>query len=406
LTPGPAAAAARSTFRSLGVRNFRLYWGGQVVSQMGTWLSLTTVTWLVLTDLHGGGTDVGLLATAQFLPTLLFGAWAGVVADRREVRRLLLVTQTAQLVLATVMAVLNFADLLELWSVVTLVGLQGLAAAFDNPARQALLGELVEPAMLPNAIALNSAGFNSARIVGPALAGLLIEGAGTSACFALNAVSYLAAIGGLLAIDRTELRVRPALVRAKGQIRDGLRYALDAPVLRIALLTMAIVGTVSMNFIVLVPLLARMTFATGAGTFGLFTAAMGAGSVVGSLGAARNERPSVVQQGIAALALGVAMLATAASPSVPVATVLLAICGVCVMAFLATSNSVLQLESRPDMRGRVMSLYIVLFIGTSPVGGPIVGWIAQTFGARASFVYGGVGALAGGAVALVGRKKS
>jgi MFS family permease len=396
----------RSTFGSLRVRNFRLYWVGQMISQVGTWLSLTAVSWLVLTDLHGGGTDVGLLAAAQFLPTLIFGAWAGVLADRRDVLRLLLVTQSTLFVLATLMAVLKFTDRLELWSVFALVGLQGLATAFDNPARQALLGEVVGPELVPNAIALNSAGFNSARIIGPALAGLLIEGAGTRACFSLNAVSYLAAIGGLMAMDRAEMHARPALARANGQIRAGFRYALDTPALRTALLTMAVVGTVSMNFIVLIPLLARTTFASGAGTFGLFTASMGAGSLVGSLRAAGNHRPSLAQQGRASLALGVAMLATAASPIVPVATIALAVCGVCVMTFLATTNSVLQLQSRPDMRGRVMSLYLILFIGTSPFGGPLVGWIAQNFGVRASFIYGAIGALVGSAVALVSAKQN
>jgi MFS family permease len=391
--------AAPSTLASLRVRNFRLYWVGQVVSQVGTWLSLTAVSWVVLTQLHGNGTDIGVVAAAQFLPTLLVGTWAGVVADRRNVRHLLLITQSASLVVAIVLAGLAFAGRLDLWIVIALVALQGLATAFDNPARQAFLGELVGPELVPNAVAINAAGFNCARVAGPAIAGLLIEVVGTRTCFALNAVSYLAALVGLLAIDRAELHLRPVVVRAKGQIRQGLRYALDVPVLRITLLTMAVVGTVSMNFTVLIPLLARTTFGTGATVFGLLTTSMGVGSVIGSLRAARRQEPTLTQLSKASFALGLAMVATALSPTVLVAMIALAICGVCVMAFLATANSLLQLNSRPDIRGRVMALYIVLFIGTSPVGGPIVGVIAQALGSRASFVYGGLGALVGGVLA-------
>jgi len=387
-------------FASLRVRNYRLYWGGQLISQVGSWLSLTAVSWMVLTELHGGGTDIGFLAAAQFLPTLLVGTWGGVTADRVQLRRLLLVTQSALAVAASLMAVLTYTGVIKLWMVFPLVGLQGLALAFDNPARQAFVSELVGPALVPNAVALNSAGFNSARIVGPALAGILIELVGTRLCFALNAVSYLAAIWALVVINTSQLHARAVVARAKGQIREGLRYVREVPVLRVALLTMAVVGTISMNFTVLVPLLARTTFKTGAGAFGLLTTAMGAGSLLGSLHVARKEEPTLTQLGVASVALGVAMLAAAVSPSLPVAMVAIAACGVCVMVFLATTNSVLQLFSRPDMRGRVLSLYLVLFIGTSPFGSPIVGWIAQAFGTRVSFVYGAVGALAGGVLAL------
>jgi MFS family permease len=393
------SGTGRSTAASLRVRNFRLYWVGQLISQIGTWLSLTAVSWVVLTELHGTGTDIGVVAAAQFLPTLLVGTWAGVLADRRDVRRLLLITQSASLLVATLMAALQFADRLQLPVVVGLVAVQGLAMAFDNPARQALLGELVGPELVTNAVALNSAAFNCARIAGPAIAGLLIQFAGTRACFTLNAVSYLAALGGLIRIDRGKLHGRPPVARAKGQIRQGLRHALDVPALRAALLTMAVVGTVSMNFTVLVPLLARTTFRTGAAAFGLLTTSMGIGSLVGSLRAARNPRPSLTHLSRASFALGLAMVAAAVSPAVPVAMVALTLCGMCVMTFLAATNAILQLNSRPDMRGRVMSLYIVLFIGTSPVGGPVVGAIAQALGTRAAFVYGALGAFAGGALA-------
>lgn len=390
----------RPMFASLRVRNYRLYWGGQLISQVGSWLSLTAVSWMVLTELHGGGTDIGFLAAAQFLPTLLVGTWGGVIADRVQLRRFLVMTQSALAIAASLMAVLTYTGVIKLWMVFPLVGLQGLALAFDNPSRQAFVSELVGPELVPNAIALNSAGFNSARIVGPALAGVLIELVGTRLCFALNAVSYLAAICALIAINGSQLHARAVVTRAKGQIRDGLRYARKVPVLRVTLLTMAVVGTISMNFTVLVPLLARTTFKTGAGAFGLLTTSMGAGSLVGSLRAARNENPTLTLLGSASVALGIAMLAAAASPTLPVAIIAVAACGACVMTFLATTNSILQLNARPEMRGRVLSLYLVLFIGTSPFGSPIVGWIAQAFGTRVSFVYGAIGALVGGAFAL------
>ena len=390
-------------FQSLSVRNYRLFWVGQVLSQVGTWLSLTAVSWMVLTELGGGGTAIGFVAAAQFLPTLLVGTWGGVLADRSNLRRLQLVTQTSMLLIAALLATLKFAGRIELWMVFPLVALQGFAAAFDNPARQAFVSELVGPDMVPNAIALNSAGFNGARVVGPAIAGVVIAVAGTGVCFALNAFSFLATILALVAIRSRDLHPRLPIARARGQIREGVRYVMSVPALRAALLTMAVVGTVSMNFTVLVPLLARTTFASGAASFGLLSTSMGVGAMLGSLRVARNVAPTLAQIGLASVALGIAMLAAAASPTLPVAMVAIALCGACVQTFLATTNSVLQLNSRSDMRGRVMSLYLVLFIGTSPFGSPLVGAIAQHLGTRISFVYGALGALAGGAIAYVHR---
>ena len=397
--PGRGIPAAAS----LRVRNFRLYWVGQVISQAGTWFSLTAVSWVVLTELHGNATDIGMVAAAQFSPTLILGAWAGVLADRRDVRRLLVSTQSAFLLIATLMAWLEASG--GLWVVVTLVAAQGVVAAFDNPARQAFLAELVGPGLIPNAVALSGAGFNCARVVGPAIAGLLIEVVGTRACFTLNALSYVAALGGLVAIERADLFARPPVTRTNGQIRQGSRYALEVHTLRVVLLTMCVVGTISMNFTVLIPLFARTTFRTGAAAFGLLTTSMGLGSLIGSVRVARRQEPTLAQLGRASFALGLAMIAAAVAPNVPVAMLALMICGACVMTYLATANTLLQLNSRPDMRGRVMSLYLVLFIGTSPVGGPVVGAIAQTMGTRASFVYGGMGALLGAAVVLRYRRR-
>lgn len=393
---GPARERRSSSFRSLGVRNFRLFWAGQLVSKVGSWLNLTAVSWLVLTDLGGTGTHVGFLAAARFLPTLLFGTWAGVVADRCDVHRLVVRTQTALLVVASCMAVLTFADLVDLWMVFPLVAAEGLVVAFENPSRQSFISEMVDGDLIANAVALNSAGFNSARIIGPAVAGLLIESFGTTSCFALNAATYVVSLAALVAIRRSELHPRPVVARARGQIRDGLRYALRTPVLRAALTAMAVVGTVSMNFTVLVPLLAEETFDASAQTFGFLSTAMGFGSLVGSLVAARTTAPTLTHQAIGAFGLAGAMLSVAVSPTLAVAMVAIAVAGAFVMTFVAATNSILQLNAEPEMRGRVLSLYLVLFIGTSPVGSPFVGVIAEHLGTRTAFLYGACGALVGG----------
>jgi MFS family permease len=393
-------ATKDSRFRSLRVRNYRLYWSGQLVSQLGNWLSLTAMSWMVLTDLGGSAADVGWLAAAQFLPTLLFGTWGGLVADRVDLRRMLILTQSAFLASATVTAVLVSTGEIRLWMVYPLLALRGLVAAFDNPTRQAFVSELVGPDQIPNAVALNSAGFNSARIIGPAIAGLLIQSVGIELCFALNAASYTAAIGAQIAIRRKELHPRDPVHRAKGQIREGLSYSMRTPTVKRALITMAVVGTVSMNFTVLVPLYARSTFATSAGLFGLFSTAMGVGSLIGSLRAAGVTEPTLSRIGKASLALGASMLAAALAPTPVLAMAALVFAGASVMTFLASTNSVLQLHSDPEMRGRVLSLYLTLFIGTSPVGSPLVGWIAERAGTRWAFVYGGIGALAGGLLAI------
>ncbi|HUR78968.1 MAG TPA: MFS transporter [Acidimicrobiales bacterium] len=387
-------------FSSLRVRNYRLYWFGQVVSQLGSWLSLTAVSWLVLAELDAGPAAVGWVTAAQFLPTLLLGSYAGVLADRSNKRRLLIWTQGALLIIGALMAALVASGAIELWMVMVLQGARGVATAFDNPARQSFVGEMVGPELIPNAVALNSAGFNSMRVIGPAVAGILIAAVGTELCFALNAASFAATIGALLAIRGAELHPQPAVVRAKGQIREGFTYAMHEPVLRAALLTMAVVGTVSMNFTVLVPLLARNTFGTDASTFGLLSTAMGAGSLLGSLRAAGITEPSLVRQAKASLALGVSMLAAAASPTLPLAMVALACAGASVQTFTTTTNSVLQLGSLPHMRGRVLSFYLILFIGTSPFGSPIVGAIAEGSNTRVAFVYGAAGALVGSLIAF------
>lgn len=396
---GGLPASRSSAVASLRIANYRLYWCSQLISQLGSWLSLTAVSWIVLTEFDAGGTAVGLVVASQFLPTLILGAWAGVIADRFPRRRVLMATQSLLLASATLLALLTSTGLLRLWMVFPLVGLTGVAVAFDSPSRLAFVSELVGPTLVTNAVALGSAAFNSARILGPALAGALIAWGGAGLCFSLNALSYVVALGGLLAIRNASLHPSVLAPRAKKQIREGLRYVRDVPALRAALLIMAVVGTTALNFGVLVPLLARTTFGAGPATFGLLSTSMGVGALVGSLRTAKQAHPAFTTVAFSSIALAVSMTGAALAPTLPVAMLAIACCGASVMAFLATINSLLHLHSRSDMRGRVLSLYMILFIGTSPFGGPAVGWIAEVAGARASFLVGAGGALIGGLVA-------
>jgi MFS family permease len=289
-----------------------------------------------------------------------------------------------------------------LWMVFLAAFLTGCATVIDNPTRQAFVTELVGPSRVANAIALNSAMFNAARIVGPAIAGAIILAAGTGACFAYNAISYVAVIIGLLMMRTNELRRSRPVARAKGQVRAGLQYVASAPELRSTLLLVAIVGTFALNFTVLMPLLARFTFHAGPGTLGILMSTMGVGSLVGALAAAARSRPSPAMLVGSAFALGLTMFGIAAAPTLGIALPFLALAGAAAITFLSTANSLLQLASSPEMRGRVMALYALVFLGSTPIGGPIVGATAQQLGPRAGFVVGAVASVVGAVIAARG----
>lgn len=379
------------TFRSLRVRNYRLYWLSQLGSQLGQWMRLIALSWLVLTTLHGNGTEVGALAAAQYAPTLLFSAWAGALADRRSPIGLIKVTQITMIVVDVALVTLTAMHVIQIWSVFVLTTAAGFTSAFELPSRQALVGELVGLDLLPNAVALNSTGLNATRVIGPAIAGGIIDLGGPAACFGADTFARISALIGIYAIDKSRLHGRDRVPRGKRQVRDGLEYALAVPVLRSTLIAMLIVGTMSMNFTVIVPLLAHSD-TSSAGTFGLFSAAMGAGSLLGAVLAARRTEPTMRHLAVATLGLAVGMVGVGLAPVWPVALAALAFTGVFVITFLATTNSLLQLRSKPDMRGRVTSLYIVLLVGTSPIGGPAIGWIAMRFGVSTALFVGAVGA--------------
>jgi predicted MFS family arabinose efflux permease len=386
-------ALGRDTFRSLEQRNFRLYCFGQVVSASGTWMQTVAQAWLILSITHSG-LMLGITTALQFLPMLIAGSWGGVIADRFDKRRLLVVTQMSAGVLALALGFITLAHVAAVWNVWLLAVLLGCVSVIDNPTRQTFVLEMVGREDLPNAVALNSVIMNTSRVVGPAIGGIVIATAGLTACFFLNSVSYVAVVVALFAMNVKHLRRQPTIVREKGQVRAGYRYVWSQPTLRVQLLMMAVIGTLAFNFSVLLPLFATRTFHLGAGGFGALTSALGVGAVLGGLAAASRRGTSNSRLVWLALAFGVGLVATAIAPSLAVAMIALVVMGAFAFAYVATTNSSLQLSAAPEMRGRVMALYSIAFLGSTPIGAPIMGWVAQQFGVRAAFLLSGIATVA------------
>lgn len=384
------------TFRSLGRRNYRLYFFGQIVSVTGTWVQSVAQIWLVL-KLTGSGLALGLTAGLQFLPVLLAGPWGGLVADRFDKRRILIGTQAASGTLALVLGVLVLTNQVRLWMVFALAFALGIVTLFDNPTRQSFVVEMVGPQDVANGVSLNSAVFTATRVVGPALAGLLIATVGLAACFLLNAASYLAVILGLAAMRASELHRQAPVPRARGQLREAFRYVWETPGLRWPLVLMGVVYTFAFNFSVLLPLQARDAFHAGPGLFGTFFSLMGVGSLGGALVMANQRRPTARVLVLSAVGIGVVLLAVASAPILGAEMVALVTLGFAGMAFMATGNSMLQFAARPSVRGRVMALYAMVFLGSTPVGGPLAGFLAERFGPRAALGIAGLVALCAGA---------
>jgi MFS family permease len=382
----------RTTFDSLRVRNYRLYFAGQVISVSGSWMQRVAQAWLVL-HLSGSGFALGIVTGLQFLPVLLAGPWGGLLADRVDKRRLLMWTQAGMGLLALLLGALTVTGLVQLWMVYGLALGLGCLTAVDNPARQSFVMEMVGRQQVMNAVSLNSAVFTSARIVGPAVAGLLINVVGTGWCFVVNGLSFAAVIAALALMRRRELRPTSPSNRGPGQVRAGLSYAWSRLELRVPLLLMAVVGTLALNFSVVLPLLASETFHGNAGTYGLLFSTLGAGSLLGALFTAGRRQPSRRLLLLAMLGFGGLMLAAAAAPSFWIELAVLVPLGVAAIAFQATGNSMLQVNTDPALRGRVMALYGVVFMGTTPIGAPIVGLVSERFGPRAGLALGGVAIL-------------
>lgn len=381
-------SAVHLTFSSLANRNYRKFFFGQTVSLVGTWMQITAQTWLVFTLTHSA-TDIGIVVALQTLPVLVLSPYGGVIADRVNKRKLMIVLQSLMGLQALALALLSLTHVVTYIDVCGLALILGLNNSFENPARQAFVLEMVGAERVRNAVSLNSTMNNVARALGPAVAGLLIAGIGEGWCFALNALSFVAVVGSLVAMDKAALMPSVVSVRARRQVREGVAYVRATPGLAIPLVMMGIVGMLAYEFQVTLPVLAGSVFHGDSGVYGLLMASMGVGAIVGGLWSAAKGKIGSTAMVRAALIFGVAMVLVALSPVLIVALVALAIVGFSSVTFLSMANSTLQLRSDPQMRGRVMALWAVAFIGTTPIGGPAIGWVTSEFGARAGL---GVGA--------------
>ncbi|MFF2952759.1 MFS transporter [Kitasatospora sp. NPDC057965] len=398
---GAAFTRPGGMFSSLRVRNYRYYFAGQVVSNTGTWMQRIAQDWLVL-SLTGSPLAVGITTAMQFLPMLLLGLFGGVLADRMPKRRLLILTQGAMGLLAAGLAVLTVGGVVTPYYVYLFALLLGLVTVVDNPTRQAFVSEMVGPKDLANAVSLNAANFQTARLVGPAVAGLLIAAVGSGWAFALNALSFAAVIGGLLAMRESELRPTAPIAREKGQLREGLRYVKERPELLWPMVLAGFIGTFGFNFPTLLAGFASDTFHVGAGQYGLLNTAMAVGSLTGALIAARRGVPRLRRLVGAALAFGTLEVVAAFAPGYWSFALLLTLIGVFGLSFNTSVNASLQLGTDPAMRGRVMGLLMLVFAGGTPIGAPIVGWVTASYGPRVGLLTCGlVSAAAAGAVGLV-----
>jgi MFS family permease len=378
------------TFAALGTRNYRLFVTGQVVSNTGTWMQRVAQDWLVLQLTHGSGTALGIATGLQFLPQLLFSLWGGIIADRYPKRRILFATQAAMGALALILGVLALTGAVAVWQVYLLAFALGMVAVVDSPVRQTFVAEMVGRDGMANAIALNSAAFNLARITGPAVAGLVISAVGTPAAFLVNAASFGAVLVGLKLMRPSELHPVERAPRARGQLREALAYVRARPNLWLTLALMFFVATFGMNFQVTTALMSRGVFHTGAAAFGLASAAFAAGALGGALLAARRARPGMRLMLTTALAFGVLEVAAGLMPTYWSFLALLVPTGVALLMFTTTANSATQLGTTAAMRGRVMGLYMLVFLGGAPFGSLLVGWAAEQVGVRVTLIVGGV----------------
>jgi MFS family permease len=388
------------SMRALNKRNFRWYFLAQVFSICGMWAQMVGLAWLVLDLSDDSGVAAGVVTALQAAPVLLFGLWAGLLADRFDKRRFILLTQTALATTAGVLAVLDLTGVVELWMVFVLAFLFGTANAGDLPARLSFVVEMVGPDDLPNAIALNSAMNNGARMVGPAIAAAVIATGGTGYCFLINAVSYVGTIVAVATMRRSELQQPTPVARGKGQVREGIVYAWRQPVLRATLLTLALTSLLAFNYPVVLPLLAKLTFDGDAGTYSLMASAMGFGAFVVAVVLARIGRPYGRRVLFAVIAVGVSTLLASAAPSLLAFVALLPFIGAAQIVTASSANALIQLDAASAMRGRMTSLFSLTASGVTPLGGMIAGTVVELFGPRAGMAVGGVGALA--AAALVG----
>ena len=402
-----ARRLASQTFAALVVRNFRLYFIGQIISVSGTWMQSVAQGWLILQITHHDAFLLGVSIALQYLPMLLFGSYGGVLADRYNKRVILYATQGSSGILALVLGICVLVHAVSIPLVFTIAILNGIANLFDVPARQSFVQEMVGRDLIANAVSLNSVIMNAGRLIGPAIATLFIALTGTAGCFIANSVSYLAVITALVAMRESELtpirRERPR----KGQLRSGLRYAWGTPLIRTVLLSVVMVGTFAFNVTTTLPLLVQVTFHDEhASAYGFLLGAMGLGAVMGGLYVARRSRPTVALLAGLGLTFGVSMTVVALAPTMLVAALALVVTGASSIAFVSTCNATLQLNSREEYRGRVMSLHGIAFLGTTPIGAPIVGAIVAATSPRVGLLVGSISTLVVGMLLTVKARKS
>lgn len=396
----------RRTFASLKVHNYRLYFTGQSISLIGTWMQTTAQAWLVL-ELTHSATDLGLVVAIQALPVLLLAPYGGVIADRVDKRKMMAVLQTLMGVQALALGLLVVLGVARFWQVCVLAVVLGLNNVFENPSRQAFIREMVGRDNLRNAVTLNSVMSNGARAVGPAVAGVLIATVGDGICFLLNAASFVAVVASLLVMDKDALRPSTPEPRAKGQLREGLSYAARTTEIAVPLIMMGLIGTLAYEFTVSLPVFATRTFHGGSEAYGFMTAFMGIGAVVGGLVTAARGRTGVRPVVLGATGFGLAILFTALAPFLALAYLGLLFVGWGSVSFVAVGNSTIQLSSKPTMRGRSLSLWQLAFQGTTPIGGPVIGWVISASEPRVGLLVGAAScfiAVAAG-VALARRRR-
>jgi MFS family permease len=393
------------TFASLANRNYRTFFIGQAISLTGTWMQSVALAWLIL-QLTGSATWLGIAIALQTLPVLLLAPYGGLLVDRLDKRLLLIGTQSVATLQALTLGLLTVTGHITMGWVLALSVALGLINALDNPGRQAFVREMVPVDLVRNAVSLNAVLVNVARAVGPAVAGILIAVSGVGACFLVNAASFGAAIGAYLLMDRSRLSPTEPVRRAPGQLREGLRYVRRVPDLFVPLVMMALVGTLTYEFQVVLPAFATETFNGSASSLGAMVAAMGLGAVIGGLASAGRRTSGIRAISLAAIAFGVTTAITALAPSVTFAAAALVATGVASIWFLATGNTTLQLTAAPEMRGRVMSLWTVAFIGSTAVGGPLMGWVAEQAGPRWALAIGAAAALVAAALGLLASRRA
>ena len=389
-----------STFRSLAGVNYRLWFAGALVSNIGTWMQRTAQDWIVLTELtDNDAVAVGITMALQFAPQLLLVPWSGFVADRFDRRTLLILTNSTMGVLSIGLGTITVLGVAQLWHVYLFALALGITSAIDAPARQAFVSELVSEKNLPNAVSLNSASFNGARLIGPAVAGLLTAGIGAGWVFLINAVTFAATLAALLLLRRGELRLAARATRGPGQLGQGIRYVAGRPDIVVIFAIVFVIGTFGLNFPIVASTMASVEFHHGAGEFGLLSSVLAIGSVVGALASARRERPRMRTVFLAAAGFGLACTVAAFMPTYWAFAIALVPVGFSAITLVTTANGVVQTRTSPAMRGRVLALYLAIFVGGTPIGAPIVGWVANAFGPRWAL---GVAAAAGFAAAAIG----